>query len=150
DQMGKANAAVGETTDTPQDYLRLGDIRILNNNWGSEDLGCFAPNSTMSVFVDNDSRFGWDFSRGDCAGEGDSSHPDFPQVEFGMHPFGIGNHLETSPPFTSTTLMPIQLGQIQSASISVQDLRIDLQSESSWNITMEFWLSQGDPREPNP
>lgn len=151
DQAGKANAVPGDTTDIPQDYLRLGELRILNNNWGSEDLGCSEPTSTMSVFVNQDRTFGWHFHRGDCAAPTDTSHPDFPQVEFGIHPFGIGSHLETSPPFSSTTLLPLQIKDIQSASIRLDNLNIALQNQSSWNLTAEFWLSERDPvNDPDP
>lgn len=149
DQNGKPNAPLGSSSDVAQDYLRLGEIRILNNNWGSEDLNCFAPTSTMSVFVNQDGSFGWTFNRGDCAAPTDSSHPDFPQLEFGIHPFGIGSHLVTSPEFSSTTLLPLQISQINSASVKVDNLSINLQNQDSWNITMEFWLSEGNPLEPN-
>ena len=145
------NASRGDSTDVPQDYLRLGEIRILNNNWGSEDLGCTAPNSTMSVFVNDSGGFGWNFQRGDCAQAMDSSHPDFPQVEFGIHPFGIGSHLETSPPFSSTTVLPIQIGEIETATITLDNFNIQLNGQDSWNITWEFWLSERHPVEdPNP
>ncbi len=150
DEGGKMNASKGSRTDVAQDYLRLGDIRILNNNWGSEDIGCGEANSTMNVFVNDDGRFGWEFNRGNCAQAGDSSHPDFPQLEFGIHPFGIGSADATSPNFSSTTLMPIQIGDVTSASVTLQDLTIDLQQGGSWNITMEFWLSERNPLEPNP
>src|SRR5690606_9579845 len=143
------NAPLGTSSDISQDYIRLGEIRILNNNWGSEDLGCFAPTSTMSVFVNQDGSFGWTFNRGDCAQPTDSSHPDFPQLEFGIHPFGIGSPLVTSPEFSSTTLLPLQISQINSASVKVDNLSINLQNQDSWNITMEFWLSEGNPLEPN-
>ncbi|HEU5074445.1 MAG TPA: hypothetical protein VFU02_09735 [Polyangiaceae bacterium] len=145
------NAARGESTDVPQDYLRLGEIRILNNNWGSEDLGCTAPKSTMEVFVNDSGAFGWNFNRGDCAAATDTSHPDFPQVEFGIHPFGIGSDLETSPPFTSTPVLPIQIKDVEIASITLDNLSIQLQGRDSWNITMEFWLSERHPiDDPNP
>jgi hypothetical protein len=142
DQNGKGNAQPGDMTSTAQDYLRLGEIRILNNNWGSEDLGCNAP---MSVFVNQDSSFGWNFSRGDCDTAGSNAKPDFPQIEFGIHPFGIGHQDVTSPEFSSTTLLPLQIKDIQSASVNVQNLTANFQSESSWNITFEFWLSERDP-----
>ncbi len=151
DAGGKMNAARGESTDVPQDYLRLGEIRILNNNWGSEDLGCTAPKSTMKVFVNDSGAFGWEFNRGDCASETDTSHPDFPQVEFGIHPFGIGSDLETSPPFSSTTVLPIQIKDIEIATITLANLRIALNGRDSWNTTMEFWLSERHPiDDPNP
>lgn len=152
DQNGKSNASTGDSSAVAQDYLKLGEIRILNNNWGSEDLGC--SDSSMSVFVNESRAFGWDFNRGDCADNGDpanmiaadTSHPDFPQVEFGIHPFGIGDELVTSPEFSSTPLLPIQLKDVTSASVTVDNLNIALQNNSSWNLAMEFWLSEGDPR----
>jgi hypothetical protein len=147
DQNGKMNAMPGESTSTAQDYLRLGDIRILNNNWGSAELGC--SGSTMSVFVQEDRVFGWEFNRPACGGGG--SQPDFPQIEFGIHPFGIGDELVTSPEFSSTTVLPKQIKDIQSASISIDNLNIALQNQQAWNITMEFWLSERDPvNDPNP
>ncbi len=149
DENGKPNAPLGSMSDVAQDYLRLGEIRILNNNWGSEDLGCTAPNSTMSVFVNQDGNFGWNFNRGDCAAATDSSHPDFPQLEFGIHPFGVGSDLATSPNFSSTTLLPLQLKDITSASVTLDNFSINLQNQDSWNTTMEFWLSEQDPRTPN-
>ncbi len=146
DQNGKMNAAPGDSTGVAQDYLRLGEIRILNNNWGSAERGC---DSQMSVFVAEDRSFGWTFNRGACGGGG--SQPDFPQVEFGIHPFGIGSSLATSPEFTSTTLLPAQIKNISSASVNVDNLRISLQGQQAWNITMEFWLSERDPvNDPSP
>jgi hypothetical protein len=142
DQMGKMNARPGSMTSTVQDYLRLGEIRILNNNWGSAELGCNTP---MSVFVNQDRSFGWNFNRGDCDTANSGQHPDFPQIEFGIHPFGIGNSLATSPDFSSTTLLPLQIRNITSASVNIQGLNIQLQRGGSWNITFEFWLSTQNP-----
>ena len=142
DQNGKRNAAPGSMTSTAQDYLRLGEIRLLNNNWGSAELGCTAP---MSVFVNQDRSFGWTFNRGDCDMAGSNQNPDFPQVEFGIHPFGVGNALATSPDFSSTTLLPLQIRNITSASVTIQGLNIQLQRGGSWNITFEFWLSTQNP-----
>ncbi len=146
DAQGKSNAVPGESTSEAQDYLRLGDIRLLNNNWGSAERGC---DTQMSVFVNDDSSFGWDFNRGACGGMG--SQPDFPQAEFGIHPFGIGSDLATSPEFSSTTVLPLQIKDITSSSVTVDNLNISLQNASSWNIVMEFWLSERDPvNDPDP
>lgn len=153
DGGGKANAVPGETTDVVQDYLRLGEIRILNNNWGSHELGCDVanpPKTTMDVYVDNEGSFGWHFNRGDCADASNTSQPDFPQVEFGIHPFGLYNELVTSPNFSSTILLPRQLTDITSASVTVDQFTLALGgNQSSWNSAMEFWLSEGDPRSPS-
>ncbi len=147
----KPNAKPGDMTSTAQDYLRLGEIRILNNNWGSEDWGCTAPTSVYSVFVNNDKTFGWNFDRGNCDTGNTNTKPDFPQIEFGIHPFGIGSPLATSPDFSSTTLMPRQVKDITSASVTIQNLSVTLEKEANWNITFEFWLSERDPvNDPNP
>jgi hypothetical protein len=142
DKGGKRNARPGDRTSTAQDYLRMGEIRLLNNNWGSQDLGC---NANMSVFVNTDRSFGWSFNRGNCDTANSNQHPDFPQLEFGIHPFGIGNALATSPDYSSTTLLPLQIRNITSANVTLQNLNIQLQQGGSWNITFEFWLSQQNP-----
>lgn len=146
DANGKSDAAPGDSTNEEQDYLKLGEIRLLNNNWGSAERGC---DTQMSVFVNQDASFGWDFDRGSCGGMG--AQPDFPQAEFGIHPFGIGSDLATSPEFSSTTLLPLQIKDITSSSVTVDNLNIALQEASSWNIVMEFWLSERDPvNDPDP
>jgi len=148
DEGGKPNVTAGTTVTTAQEYLRLGEIRLLNNNWGSAELmaaGCTAGDSSMSIFVDADRSFGWTFNRGDCDKNDTNAKPDFPQIEFGIHPFGIGNTLATSPDYSSTTLLPLQIKDIDSASVTVDELNIQLGSASSWNITFEFWLSQQHP-----
>jgi hypothetical protein len=99
----------------------------------------------MSVFINADRSFGWTFNRGDCDMAASNQNPDFPQVEFGIHPFGIGNSLATSPNFSSTTLLPKQIKDITSASVNVQNLNIQLTRGGSWNITFEFWLSTQNP-----
>jgi len=151
DQNGKPNAKPGDMTGKAQDYLRLGEVRILNNNWGSEDLGCGSGASTMSVFVNADKSFGWNFNRGDCDTQASNAKPDFPQLEFGIHPFGIGDERVTSPEFSSTTLLPIQIKDVKSATVAVQNLTATFQRETSWNITFEFWISQRNPvTDPDP
>jgi hypothetical protein len=145
DEMGQGNAKAGESTNVNQAYLKLGEIRILNNNWGSAERNC--TNSAFSVFVNQDKSFGWTFDRAACGGDG--SQPDFPQIEFGIHPFGIGSNLATSPEFSSTTLLPLQIKNINSASVDISNLRIELEAQQAWNITFEFWVSERDPRTPD-
>jgi hypothetical protein len=139
DQMGKSNAKPGAMTNVKFDYLKMGEIRILNNNWGSVAQGCATP---MSVFVNADS-FGWSFDRGSCDPSGQK--PDFPQLEFGIHPFGLGSADATSPNFSSTTLLPLQIKDITSASVTLTDLKIQFEKEGKWDLTFEFWLSSKNP-----
>ena len=84
-----------------------------------------------------------------CGGGG--AKPDYPEIEFGVHPFGAGNVLETTPPFSSTTLLPLQIKDIMSAGAQIDNFNLQLQSAVSWNISFEFWLSERNPlTDPNP
>lgn len=150
DQNGKTNWSPGASTSTTQDYLRSCDIRLINNNWGAAAFGCVGSTSNYSVHVNADGSFGWNFQRGNCDTGNTNTKPDFPEVEFGVHPFGAGSSLATTPNFSSTTLLPLQIKDITSASVTVNSLSISLQQSASWDITFELWLSTGDPRQPNP
>jgi len=97
------------------------------------------------VFVNADKTFGWSFDRPNCDTGDTNTKPDFPELEFGIHPFGLGSSDATSPNFSTTTLLPKQLKDITSASVSLEGLSINLSSEGSWDLTFEFWLSQKDP-----
>ena len=145
DANGKANWTPGATTSATRDYLRSCDIRLINNNWGAQTLNCSSGTSQYSVFVNTDGSFGWNFNRGNCDTQDSGQDPDFPEVEFGVHPFGKGNSLATSPDFSSTSLMPIQIKDIQTASVTVNNMNISLQQSGSWDITFEFWVSQRNP-----
>jgi len=149
DQNGKMNAPPGTMTSMPQDYLRLGEIRIINNNWGSAELGCGSA-SQMSIFVDQDRTFGWNFNRQNCDTQPTNANPDFPQIEFGVHPFGASSPDGTSPDFSSTTLLPIQISAVNTMSVQIQNLQATFQQETSWNITFEFWISERDPLSASP
>jgi hypothetical protein len=145
DQGGKTLAKAGDKTSNTNDYLYLGNMRLINNNWGSVELkesgvNCNAP---MSVAVNSDGSLGWTFNRGDCNDDG--SHPDYPELEFGVAPFGTGSSLLTSPPFSSTTLLPVQIKDISSASVAIDNFSISLQSSLHWNLNIEFWLSERNP-----
>jgi len=110
-------------------------------------LGCNTP---MSVFLNNDGKFGWTFDRGTCGGM-NKSKPDFPQIEFGIHPFGIGSADVTSPEFSSTSLLPIQIKDVSSMKVNIQNMTAQFEKEGSWNITFEFWVTQRNPvTDPNP
>jgi hypothetical protein len=115
------------------------------NKWGSDELSC---NTAMKVFANADKSFGWSFERGGCGGN--KQKPDYPEIEFGIHPFGTGSNLATTPSFPSTRVLPLQIKDIRSASVTVDGLNASIQG-STWNVNVEFWLSQKNPvTEANP
>jgi hypothetical protein len=140
DQNGVPLARVGESKNQSRAYLNLGDMRLIANKWGSDELGC---NTSLRVFVTNERTFGWEFDRGACGGN--KEKPDYPEIEFGIHPFGAGNSLATTPSFSSTSLLPIQIKDVTSASVTLDGLNINIQRASTYNLNFEFWLSQRNP-----
>ncbi len=145
DENGKENAEKGTSTDIPSDYLKLGDFRLINNDWGAQELKQSGScDSKYKVFVEDNGTFGWDFDRPGC-GDDNGAKPDYPEVEFGIHPFGIGDHLATSPEFSSTDLLPKKIKDIESGEISVENLTINPFAEGGWNMNFEMWFSDGDP-----
>jgi hypothetical protein len=146
DSSGTPLASPGDSKNGSSQYLNLGDFRLINNKWGSDSLGC---KTTMRVFVNSDRTMGWEFNRATCGGNDEK--PDYPEIEFGIHPFGSNSSLVTSPTFASTTLLPLQIKDINSASVTLDSLSISLQNANSWNLNVEFWLSQRNPlTDPNP
>ena len=136
-------AKAGDTTSTSKKYLNLGDMRLINNRWGSDALDC--NGTQQSVMVNSDKTVGWMFNRPACGGaRGD---PDFPEVEFGVAPFGTTSSLLTTPAFSSTTLLPIQLKDLQSASVNIDNFFISVSGSSPyWDNNVEFWISKNNPR----
>ncbi len=142
DQGGVKLAKPCDSISTSKGYLNLGDMRLINNRWGSDALGC--SGSMYKVYVNCDSTLGWDFSRPSCGGS--RGDPDFPEVEFGVAPFGTGSSLLTSPSYSSTTLLPIQLKNLNSASVSLTNLSTTFTNPSYYDTNYEFWISKLDPR----
>jgi hypothetical protein len=135
------NSKKGVESTVSQAYFKMGDMRLLNNDWGSKSLNC---NSSYKIFIQNDGSFGWEFNRGSCGG-GDNPPPDYPEVEFGIHPFGTAKNMVTSPDFCSTTLLPLQIKNITSASVTIDQMNIQMPNPTSWNINFEMWLTNQHP-----
>ena len=79
------------------------------------------------------------------AGEVSHSDPDFPEIEFGVAPFGMTSSLLTTPNFSSTTLLPIQISAINSASVTLSSFDLSFTSPTYWDANFEFWISKNDP-----
>jgi hypothetical protein len=146
-----SNMVPGETKPTvtapasskvARDYFVLGEARLLNNNWGAQALGCKAP---YEIFVNADKTFGWKWDRASTKCGGDKSKPDYPEVEFGMHPFGVSQQLITSPDYSSTTILPIQVKDVTSASVKIEGLSIATTADANWNMNFEMWFSEQHP-----
>ena len=145
DENGVPLAKPGDSKNESRTYLNLGDMRLIVNKWGSDELGC---GTSLRVFVNDDKTFGWEFDRGACGGN--KEKPDYPEIEFGVHPFGAGNSLATTPAFSSTSLLPIQIKDLESASVLLDELNINIERASTYNLNFEFWLSQRNPLEADP
>jgi hypothetical protein len=134
------NTEKGVQTTVSQEWFKMGDLRLLNNDWGSKSLNCTTP---YRVFIENDGSFGWEFTRGKCGG--DNASPDYPEIEFGIHPFGTAKDLVTSPDFSSTALLPIQIKDVTSMSVRIDQLNVQLQNAASWNSNFEMWVTDQHP-----
>jgi len=141
DPNGKGLAKPGDMTMMSKDYLNLGEMRLINNRWGSDALNC--SGTSQKVYVNSDGTFGYDFNRPTCGGmKGD---PDFPEVEFGVAPFGRTSNLLTTPAFSSTTLLPIQIKNLKSATANIDTFNTSFQKPTYWDSNFEFWISRQDP-----
>ena len=134
-------AKPGDMTSTSKAYLNLGDMRLINNRWGSDARNC--TGTMQSVFINADSTLGWSFNRPTCGGA--KADPDFPEIEFGVAPFGNTSSLLTTPAFSSTTLLPIQLSALQSASVTMNNFATTFQNPTYWDSNFEFWISKQNP-----
>ena len=141
DQNGIPLAKAGDSTSTSKQYLNLGDMRLINNRWGSDALNC--GGTAQKVYINSDGTLGWDFNRPTCGGK--KADPDFPEVEFGVAPFGMTSSLLTTPAFSSTTLLPIQIKDLTSATVNIDNFVTTFQKPTYWDANFEFWISKQDP-----
>jgi len=134
-------AKPGDSTTATKGVLNLGDMRLINNRWGSDAIKC--AGTTQKVYVNADGTIGWDFNRPGCGGK--RADPDYPEVEFGVAPFGNTSSLLTTPAFSSTTLLPIQIKDLTSASATIDNFATTFQNMEYWDTSFEFWISKQNP-----
>jgi hypothetical protein len=63
-------------------------------------------------------------------------------------PFGNQSSLLTTPTYSSTTLLPIQISNLQSATLGLSSYTTNITSavnSSYWDGNFEFWISREDP-----
>jgi hypothetical protein len=141
DCLGKALAKPGDSSTDSKAYLNLGDMRLINNRWGADARNC--GGASYKIFVGTDNVVGYDFNRPTCGGE--KGYPDYPEVEFGVAPFGANSPDLTSPACSSTTLLPIQLKNLTSASLNMDGFNSTYQKPSYYDTNFEFWISKQNP-----
>jgi hypothetical protein len=116
-------------------------MRLLNNRWGADALGC--GNSQMTVSVNADKTFGYTFDRPACGGK--KADPDYPEIEFGVAPFGASSKDLTSPACSSTALLPVQLKSLTSASLKIDNFVSTFTNPGYYDTNFEFWISKENP-----
>jgi hypothetical protein len=141
DQGGVALAKPGDSATASRAYLNLGEMRIINNRWGADALNC--GGASYKIFVGSDKTIGYDFNRPTCGGE--KAKPDYPEIEFGVAPFGANSPDLTSPAFSSTTLLPIQIKDLKSATLNVDNFVSTYQKASYYDTNFEFWITKQNP-----
>jgi hypothetical protein len=141
DKDGVPLAKPGDSTSTSRKYLNLGDMRLICNRWGSDAVNC--SSTQLKVAVNSDKTVGYEFNRGTC--DSKHGHPDYPEIEFGVAPFGANSSDLTSPAFSSTTLLPIQLKSLTSASVTFDNFASTYQKPGYYDTNFEFWISRENP-----
>lgn len=113
--------------------IHLGEVRLLTNEWTD-------PEADTCIFLDQQGQFGWTWTRG-ATGMGENpNYPNYPEAEFGINPWNASG-LDTS----STDVLPLQLKDFTSASMTL-DVFTDVGGNNSgWNLAFEMWLSDTDP-----
>jgi chitinase len=113
--------------------LYLGEMRLLTNEWTD-------PAAETCVFLDQAGVYGWRWQRGATGLPPNPTYPNYPEVEFGINPWNTKGIDEST-----TTLLPLQLKDISSASMSI-DVHTDVGgNDHGWNLAFELWLSDKDP-----
>ena len=93
-------------------------MRLINNRWGSDRSTAAASTEACLHQHRQDDRL--DLQPPGLRRE-NHGNPDFPEVEFGVAPFGKTSSLLTSPAYSSTTLLPIQISSLNSASVTLDN-----------------------------
>jgi hypothetical protein len=146
DCLGQALAKAGDSTSTSKQYLNLGDMRLIDNRWGSDILNC--SSASYKVYVNSDKSIGYDFNRPKCDASDKKADPDYPEIEFGVAPFGKKSSNLTSPWCSSTTVLPTQIKSLTSASVSIDNWVSTYTSGTPYYDTnFEFWISKQNPIE---
>jgi hypothetical protein len=122
---------------TDEQILPLGCMHLLSNRWND-------PTATETLFLNSDSSFGWTWNRGGGGLQPTPTNPNYPEIEFGVNPWGETMYGDLTS-ISTTDLLPTQYKNIHSASMTV-DVDANITTPSLvWNLAFEMWLSPDDP-----
>jgi hypothetical protein len=108
-------------------------MHLLTNEWTD-------PAADTCVFLNMDGSFGWKWTRGATGTGANPNYPNYPELELGINPWN-SKGIDQS----TTTLLPLQLKDIHSASMTV-DVSTDVGGNNKgWNLAFELWLADKNP-----
>jgi hypothetical protein len=133
--FGSVSARGTMICDLPSDTqdIHLGEMHIFTNRWTDTE-------AHECVYLDQDGNFGWSWQRG-ATGKIEpwgGSNPNYPELEFGINPWNM-----TGLDQSTTTLLPLQLKDINSASVTVD---VETQNPTGgYNLAFEMWFATENP-----
>jgi hypothetical protein len=108
-------------------------MHLLSNRWTD-------PMTAETLFVNADSSFGWTWNRGATG----PTTPNYPEIEFGVNPWGMTMYGDLTN-VSTTDLLPAQVQNIHSASMTIDVNANIMNPGTGWNLAFEMWLSPVDP-----
>ncbi|MGL1902082.1 MAG: cadherin repeat domain-containing protein [Fibrobacterales bacterium] len=104
--------------------FELGDFRLFNEAWGSRELAC--DQAIYQTSIETSGTLLWNFSRDICLGGSD--RPDHVGIQLGTHGYG-DNPVFLLPNTSSTTILPIQISNINSLMLDIENLEITSEND---------------------
>jgi hypothetical protein len=131
--LGTTITLPGTSSTMEEQILPLGCMHLLSNRWSD-------PMAAETLFLNADSSFGWSWQRGNTGPMYSwGSPPNYPELEFGVNPWGL------APAISTTDLLPMQLKNMHSASMTINVDANIMQPGSGWDLAYEMWLTPNDP-----
>jgi hypothetical protein len=130
---GTTITLAGTSATNAEKILPLGCMHLLSNRWSD-------PMSAETLFINNSGGFGWTWNRGTTG----PTTPNYPEIEFGVNPWGMTMYGDLTN-ISTTDLLPAQVSNIHSASMTV-NINANIQNPGTgWNLAFEMWLAPVDP-----
>jgi hypothetical protein len=137
--LGTTITLPGTSSILMEQVLPLGCMHLLSNRWSD-------PMAAETLFLNTDNSFGWSWQRGNTGPMYTwGSPPNYPELEFGVNPWGKVDPLAKGPAISTTDLLPMQFKNMHSASMTVNVDANIMQPNGEWDLSYEMWLSPKDP-----